>query len=125
MTSISLILQGVGIAIKEIRVGGGGSRSDVIVQIAADMFNLPAARMATHEISSLGAAMDAAVGTGMYTTFEEAAASMVRKGKTFNPNVHNHRIYTQLFHDVYKESFHTMEPVYRRIAQITGYPAGD
>jgi len=31
-----------------------------VVQIAADMFNLPASRMATSEIAALGAAMDAA-----------------------------------------------------------------
>ncbi len=112
-----------GIAIREIRVGGGGSRSDVVVQIAADMFNLPASRMATSEIAALGAAMDAAVGTGMYATFEEAVAAMVHKGKTFQPDPHHHRIYTQLFNDAYKKSFHALDPIYRRIAQITGYPA--
>jgi sugar (pentulose or hexulose) kinase len=114
-----------GIPIREIRVGGGGSRSDVAVQIAADMFNLPTARMSTSEISSLGAAIDAAVGIGMYATFEEAVAGMVRKQKTFEPNAHNHRIYTELFEGVYKEAFNTLEPLYRRSAQITGYPAGD
>jgi sugar (pentulose or hexulose) kinase len=114
-----------GIAIKEIRVGGGGSRSDVAVQIAADMFNLPASRMETSDIAALGAAMDAAVGTGMYATCEEAVAAMVRKGRTFVPNAQSHHIYTQLFNDVYKKSFSTMEPIYRRIAQITGYPAED
>lgn len=112
-----------GIAIKEIRVGGGGSRSDVAVQIAADMFNLPASRMATSEIAALGAAMDAAVGTGLYATFDEAVAAMVHKGKTFMPNPQSHQIYTQLFKDVYKKSLHTLEPINRRIAQITGYPA--
>jgi hypothetical protein len=45
--------------------------------------------------------------------------------KTFVPNVQNHRIYTQLFNDVYKKLFRTMEPIYRRIAQITGYPDED
>ena len=123
-------LQGIvqkktGVPIREIRVGGGGSRSDVVVQIAADMFNLPAARMATSEIAALGAAMDAAVGTGMYATFEEAVAAMVHKGKDFRPNTQHHQIYTQLFNDVYKKSFRTLEPMYRRIAEITGYPAED
>lgn len=50
---------------------------------------------------------------------------MVRKGKTFMVNVQTHRIYTQLFNDVYKKSFNIMEPIYHRIAQITGYPAED
>lgn len=118
-----IVQKKTGIAVKEIRVGGGGSRSDVVVQIAADMFNLPTSRMATSEISALGAAMDAAVGTGMYDTFEEAVAAMVSKGKTFEPNPLHHRIYTQLFNDVYKKSARNLEPIYRRIAEITGYPA--
>jgi type I restriction enzyme R subunit len=41
------------------------------------------------------------------------------------PNPQSHRIYIQLFNDVYKKSFRTMEPMYRRIAKITGYPAED
>ena len=120
-----IVQKKTGTSIREIRVGGGGSRSDVAVQIAADMFNLPTSRMATSEISALGAAMDAAVGTGMFSNFEEAVAAMVKKGKTFMPNPQNHRIYTELFHDVYKKLFTNMEPMYRRIAQITGYPAED
>jgi len=52
-------------------------------------------------------------------------AAMVHKGKTFMPNPQSHQIYTQLFNDVYKKSFNVMEPIYRRIAQITGYPAED
>jgi sugar (pentulose or hexulose) kinase len=118
-----IVRKKTGIAIKEIRVGGGGSLSDVVVQIAADMFNLPTSRMATSEISALGAAIDAAIGTGMYATFEEAVAAMVEKGKTFEPNPHHHGIYTQLFNEVYKKSTHTLDPLYRRIAKITGYPA--
>lgn len=114
-----------GVPLREIRVGGGGSRSDIVVQIVADMFNLPASRMETSEIAALGAAMDAAVATGMYTGFEKAAAAMVRKGRTFMPDAHHHRIYDRLFKEVYKQSFRALEPMYRSIAGITGYPAED
>ena len=112
-----------GVALRELRVGGGGSRSDVVVQIAADMFNLPVSRMATSEISALGAAIDAAVATGLHPGFDAAVAAMVRKGKTFEPDAQRHRIYSQLFHQVYKKTFHTMAPIYQDIARITGYPA--
>jgi sugar (pentulose or hexulose) kinase len=123
-------LQGIvqkrtGIPIRELRVGGGGSRSDVVVQIAADMFNLPAVRMATSEIAALGAAMDAAVGTGIYANVEEAVAAMVRKGRTFQPDSRRHHTYTRLFNDVYKRSFRDLAPAYDRLAEITGYPATD
>jgi sugar (pentulose or hexulose) kinase len=114
-----------GVDITEIRVGGGGSRSDVAVQIAADMFNLPTYRMATSEISALGASIDAAVGVGMFSTFEDAVKSMVRTGRRFEPNAHNHDIYTALFNDVYKKNFETIAPLNKRIGQITGYPPED
>ncbi len=81
--------------LKEIRVGGGGSKSDVAVQIAADMFNLPVSRMGTSETCALGAAIDAAVGTGMFSSFKEAVDSMVKKGRTFTPDPANHRIYQE------------------------------
>ena len=110
---------------KEIRVGGGGSKSDTAVQIAADMFGLPVSRMATSEISALGAAIDAAVATGMHASFDDAVKAMVRKGRTFEPNPESSKIYNDLYHDVYTKLYTVMEPVNRRIAQITGYPPAD
>lgn len=114
-----------GITLDEIRVGGGGSKSDMAVQIAADIFNLPTSRMATSEICALGAAIDTAVGTGMFNSFEEAVASMVKKGKTFEPIPANHRIYNDLYNDVYKRTYKVMEPLNKKIAHITGYPPED
>lgn len=113
----------IGVKFEEIRVGGGGSKSDVAVQIAADMFNLPVSRMETSEICALGAAIDVAVATGMHRNFDDAVKAMVRKGKTFEPNPANHRIYSDLFNDVYMKTYEVTEPLNRRIAQITGYPA--
>jgi sugar (pentulose or hexulose) kinase len=112
----------IGVQFEEIRVGGGGSKSDVAVQIAADMFNLPVSRMATSEICALGAAIDVAVGTGMYRDFDEAVKAMVRKGRTFEPVPSSSRIYNDLFHEVYMKSYSLIEPLNRKIAQITGYP---
>jgi sugar (pentulose or hexulose) kinase len=112
-----------GVPLKEIRVGGGGSKSDVAVQIAADMFNLPVSRMSTSETCALGAAIDAAVGTGMFSSFQEAVASMVKKGRTFTPDPANHRIYQALYKEVYLQTYKSLEPLYRRVAKITGYPA--
>ncbi len=114
-----------GIPLKEIRVGGGGSKSDVAVQIAADMFNLPVSRMATSEICALGAAIDAAVGTGMFPNFKEAVGAMVKKGRTFQPNPASHNIYQSLYKEVYLQTYKTLEPLYRKIARITGYPASN
>lgn len=114
-----------GITLREIRVGGGGSQSDKAVQIAADIFNLPVSRLATPEICSLGAAINAAVGSGMFTSFEEAVSSMVRKDRTFEPDAASNRIYDDLYRQVYLATYKKLEPLYRKIAAITGYPPED
>ncbi len=113
---------GTGIILKELRVGGGGSRSDAAVQIAADIFNLPVSRVGTSETCALGAAINTAVATGLYRTFDEAVASMVRKGKIFYPDPDRHLVYNALYRDVYCKTYTKLEPLYKRIAEITGYP---
>lgn len=122
---LEIVHNKTGITLDEIRVGGGGSKSNVAVQIAADIFNLPTSRMATSEIAALGAAIDAAVGTDMFDSFEQAVSSMVKSGETFEPVPSNQRIYNDLFNDVYKRTFKVMEPLNKKIAHITGYPPED
>jgi len=102
---------------------GGGSKSNVAVQMAADMFNVPVSRMATSEIAGLGAAIDVAVGVGRYASFEEACQRMVRKGQTFNPNREAHKVYDRLYREIYLKTFKALKPLNKRIARIIGYPA--
>ena len=67
-----------GIRISELRVSGGGSQSDAAMQLTADIFGLPTARPHVYYTSGLGAAIDAAVGLGLYPDFAQAIAGMTR-----------------------------------------------
>lgn len=109
------------VPLTEMRVGGGGSKSDAAVQIAADIFSLPTSRMRSYETCALGAAMDAAVGVGMFSSFEEAVNAMVETGQTFYPNDQNSRIYNDLFNDVYMKTYDALAPLYKRSTEITGF----
>lgn len=120
-----LVQKDTKVPLKELRVGGGGSRSDMAVQIAADVFNLPAKRMRNFENCAMGAAIDAAVATEMFSGFDEAVESMVQTGDTFEPIPENHKIYDDLFNDVYMKTYGALAPLYRRIGDITGYREGD
>jgi len=111
-----------GSKVKELRVGGGGSKSNEIMQITADVFNLPASRMHTSDLSALGAAIDAAVTLNIYHDFPEAVGNMVRVKVTFTPHAKNVKIYDRLFNEVYKEIYPALSPLYRKFAEITGYP---
>jgi sugar (pentulose or hexulose) kinase len=110
-----------GVPLKELRVGGGGSRSEEAVQIAADIFNLTARRMDTFENCAKGAAIDAAVGTGLHKSFEEAVAAMTRTGKAFYPNPKNREIYDGLYKEVYLKTYDALAPLYKKMIVITGY----
>jgi len=114
--------KGTGTKIKELRVGGGGSKSDEIMQITADVFGLRTCRLHTSNLSALGAAIDATVALGIYNSFPEAVDNMVRIKDTFTPRDGNTRIYDRLFNEVYKKMYPALSPLHSTIAEITGYP---
>jgi sugar (pentulose or hexulose) kinase len=92
------------------------------MQLTADIFNLPAARPHVYEASGLGAAIDAAVGLGLHRDFPSAVREMTRVADVFQPNPQAHAVYDALFRRVYKRMYPLLQPLYREIRDITGYP---
>jgi len=111
-----------GVKISSLRVSGGGSQSDRVMQITADIFGIQAVRPHTYETSGLGAAIDAAVGLGFYPDFETAISAMTRAGDVFTPDPVTHQLYDRLYREVYCKMYDRLSPLYRSIARITGYP---
>jgi sugar (pentulose or hexulose) kinase len=111
-----------GVPITALRVSGGGSQSDCAMQLTADIFGLPTARPHVYETSGLGAAINAAVGLGLYPDFASAIAAMTRVGRVFEPVAANRDIYDRLYRRVYRKMYARLQPMYREIAAITGYP---
>lgn len=112
-----------GIKVTELRVCGGGSQSEAVVQLTADVFGLPTARPHTFETSGLGAAIDAAVGLKLYPDFETAVREMTHVERTWEPNRENQKIYDELFQRVYMQLYPRLKPLYEAIRDIVGYPA--
>jgi sugar (pentulose or hexulose) kinase len=117
-----LMVKHSGNAITELRVGGGGSQSDEIMQITADVFGLPVMRMHTSNLAALGAAIDAAVALGIHGSFPEAVERMVRVESAFQPVDENVKIYDRLFREVYMKMYPALSPLHHRIADVTNYP---
>ena len=72
------MLQDLGTEINEIRCLGGAARSNVWLQIKADVCRKELLVMDCEESTSLGTAMLSAVGTGLFKNLEDANKSMVR-----------------------------------------------
>ena len=111
-----------GVKVTRLRVSGGGSQSDAAMQLTADIFGLPAERPHTYETSGLGAAIDVAVGVGIYQSFDEAISKMTRVGKVFQPIPERVELYRRLFNEVYLKMYPQLQPLYKSIREITGYP---
>lgn len=111
-----------GVPLTALRIAGGGSQSPSAVQLTADVFGLPVGRAHTHEASGLGAAVDAAVGLGLHRDVPVAAAAMVRVGEIRDPDPATHALYDELYRGVYRPMYRRLQPLYKEIRRITGYP---
>ena len=124
------IVEGIGYALREglekferklhhripaLRVSGGGSRSDEICQITADIFGKPVTRVQTYESSSLGAAIAGFLAAGEFQNLKEAVSSMVETRETFYPNEEIHEKYNFLYENVYLKLYPRLKSIYREI----------
>lgn len=108
--------------ITELYVSGGGSKSDLMMQITANVFGMSVIRPSVYETSGLGAAILTAAGTGVYQNLETAVNEMTSKGKTFNPQLESVKKYNRLYNEVYKKMYGKLQPLYKSIMNITRYP---
>ncbi len=108
--------------INRLVVSGGGSQSDGAMQLTADIFNMPVERPHTYETSGLGAVINAAVGLGLYPDYKTAVSHMTRSARVFQPDPDNARLYDRLYKEVYRKMYKRLQPLYRKIGEITGYP---
>jgi xylulokinase len=96
-------------------VSGGGSRSDLMMQIVADVFDRPARRTTVSDAAGLGAAICAAVGHGIYPDWDQATAAMVVVGDQFTPDPPAVRAYQQI-NKIYAGLTSFTDPLFRSMA---------
>ncbi|MHB8156034.1 MAG: FGGY-family carbohydrate kinase [Desulfocucumaceae bacterium] len=111
-----------GVPVKELYVCGGGSKSEHMMQITADVFGIPAARPAVYEASGLGTAILAAWGVGLHPDLKTAVREMTRVGRVFEPNPGAVKVYDRLYRSVYLKMYPKLLPLFREIQAATGYP---
>lgn len=105
--------------LQEYVVMGGGSRSNLWLQIVADVTGTPVVRSATTEATCLGAAIVAATAVGWYNDAYRAAAGMTNVTDRFTPNPTTQAIYEPLYQEVYKPLFPTVQTLVDRLTELT------
>ena len=96
-------------------VSGGGSSSDLMMQIVADVFARPTRRTTVNDAAGVGAAVCAAVGHGIYPDWAQATAAMVTAGDEFAPDAQAADAYHKI-NQVYAGLTAFTDPLFRAMA---------
>ena len=83
--------------IEEIRVFGGGSKSDVWCGIIADITGIPVSVLYTSETANLGAAVIAGIGCGIYKDYDNVLSRIKLVEKTYTPDKSNMKTYSEYY----------------------------
>ncbi len=95
------VFKQLGIEPKELLLTGGGSRSDFWNQIYADVLGITCVRNIIEEATSLGAAILAASGAGLFPDIAKAAETLCKVDKKWVPNEENKKFYDSIYNFSY------------------------
>ena len=100
--------------VREIIACGGATQSDLWMQIHADVTGKPITIPQEQQAVSLGSAIAATVGAGLYPSLQEAADSMVRVAKQIEPDLQNTESYRE-YVDQYIATYEALKDHSKRL----------
>jgi xylulokinase len=110
-------MQMAGMELRELRVMGGGAKSQLWNQIKADVTGLQVTVPEILETTALGAAFLALVGIGAYTTLSEASEHIVKIRERIDPQPSAQSIYAESYAR-YRQTYFALLPVFEQAAKL-------
>jgi len=101
---------------REAFIAGGGKRSEVWMQMFADVLNTPITLPEGDELGALGCAITAAVAAGLYPDHREGVRKMCSIPQQKRPDPKANSIYMEKY-ALYKMLLHSMTPAWDRMVQ--------
>jgi len=117
MNDVVMLLRGMGIRIRQIRLSGGGARSAMWRQMQADIYSATCATINAEEGPAYGAAILAAVGTGQFKSVKQACEACIKVTRTIKPDPKSKRIYKKLYAQ-YVRLYPALKDEFARIAAL-------
>jgi xylulokinase len=111
-------MQVAGIELRELRVVGGGAKSQLWNQIKADVTDLQVNVPQITETTALGAAFLALVGVGAYISLMEVSEDLVKIREHVEPNPAATSTYAEAY-ERYRQTYFAMLPVFEKAAKRT------
>ncbi|MBP1994233.1 xylulokinase [Paenibacillus eucommiae] len=112
------IFQELGIHMDMFIASGGGARSQVWMQIQADIMNREIYKSDQSEQACLGAAIMAGVGVKRYTSVFEACSVLIKfNDQPVTPIAENVRIYEEVY-GIYRDAYQQNKELFQRLSRI-------
>ena len=98
---------------------GGGAHSSLWRQIIADVTGKSVERAGTDQAAALGAGILAAAGVGLFCDVRAAATVIAHRSSVrLDPSASNHRLYSCLHDEVYRNLFPALQPYLQRLTEL-------
>ncbi len=104
----------------QIVMAGGATRSDLWLQMHADVTEKPVVVCENADAPLLGCAILASVDLGIHASVQEAVKSMVRIEKRIAPSKKISMIYDKIYQGIYSKVRDTVRPISHTIASLRG-----
>ncbi len=108
------LLREAGVEIAELHAVGGGARSDLWLQLKADICHVPLRVPQVTDAACLGAALLAGVGAGVYPDLATAVAQTVHWRRRFEPDPERVKAYA-LRYGLYAEVYPLLADLLHRV----------
>lgn len=109
-------MQQVGMDLRELRVMGGGARSQLWNQIKANVTGLQVSVPEVLETTALGAAFLAFVGIGTYASLSEASENIVHIRERIDPQPAAQSVYAESY-ERYRQTYFALLPIFEQAAR--------
>jgi len=113
---ITTQMQAIGLELSELRVVGGGSKSQLWNQIKADVTRLQVCVPEVRETTALGAAFLGLVGIEAFATLSEVSDHIVRIRERIDPQPAVQFIYDEAY-ERYRQTYFALLPVYEQVVR--------
>src|SRR5262249_19607003 len=105
------------VPVTQVRASGGGGRSTLWRQIQADIFGTEICTVAADEGAAYGAALLAAVGTGAFSSVEQACTNSISLTNFTQPIAANRNAYQQ-YYDIYRSLYGALKPSFDKVTAV-------
>ena len=111
------VLEEMNIAVDNMAICGGGSKSGYWRQMLADIYGCPVKTIASKEGPALGVALLAGVGAGIYQSVPQACSEVIKYGSTLPPVYENSKEYAK-YYDLYKDIYPALKASFAKLGTL-------